>query len=219
MDQIRAFLSYELAFDISVADIALMFAIVFGGLVASWLVDRALRRINERLPEGRPVHAVFYAMEGPVRWTIIVISLWVALVLLLMSDDRWSALSRGDADLTTAWENRLFFASVLPLVMWFAVRLTNNLTEIWAAKAEETETTFDDQLVPIVRKAANITVVIVGVLMVVQNLGAQVTSIIAGFGIGGAAIALASKDTIANLFGSIVIFVDRPFQIGSRSVT
>jgi MscS family membrane protein len=50
--------------------------------------------------------------------------------------------------------------------------------------------------------------------MVVQNLGYSVTSLLAGVGIGGAALAFASKDAVANIFGSIVIFVDRPFMIG-----
>jgi len=52
------------------------------------------------------------------------------------------------------------------------------------------------------------------VVMILQNLGYSVTSLIAGVGLGGAALALASKDTVANLFGSLVIFIDRPFQIG-----
>ena len=51
-------------------------------------------------------------------------------------------------------------------------------------------------------------------MLVIQNLGYSIGSLLAGLGIGGAALALASKDTVANLFGSIVIFIDRPFQIG-----
>jgi len=50
--------------------------------------------------------------------------------------------------------------------------------------------------------------------MIIQNAGGDVGSLLAGFGIGGVAVAMASKDTIANLFGSVVIFIDRPFQIG-----
>jgi MscS family membrane protein len=66
----------------------------------------------------------------------------------------------------------------------------------------------------VVRKAAKVFLVITGSVMVVQNLGYSVASLLAGVGIGGAALAFASKDAVANVFGSIVIFVDRPFLIG-----
>jgi MscS family membrane protein len=59
-------------------------------------------------------------------------------------------------------------------------------------------------------------VIITGSLVVLQNFGVNVGSLIAGLGIGGLAFALAAKDMLANLFGSIMIFLDKPFQIGDR---
>ena len=53
-----------------------------------------------------------------------------------------------------------------------------------------------------------------GVLMVVQSLGFDVKALLAGLGIGGLAFALAAQDTIANLFGSIVVAIDQPFKLG-----
>ena len=55
---------------------------------------------------------------------------------------------------------------------------------------------------------------ILAVLIALQNLGYSVASLLAGIGIGGAALAFAAKDTLANFFGSLVIFVDKPFTIG-----
>jgi MscS family membrane protein len=55
---------------------------------------------------------------------------------------------------------------------------------------------------------------VVGVLFVAQNLNVNVTSLVAGLGIGGLAFALAAKDTVENLFGSFTVLMDRPFQIG-----
>lgn len=83
-----------------------------------------------------------------------------------------------------------------------------------ARAAAKTETTLDDQLVPLVRRALKVFVVLLGVLIVLQNLNFNVTALLAGISIGGLALALAAQDTIKNLFGSIMIFVDRPFQIG-----
>jgi len=79
----------------------------------------------------------------------------------------------------------------------------------------KTETRLDDMLVPAVRKALRITIAIVAVLLISENiLGANVKSLLLSAGVGGIAIALAAKDTIANFFGSITIFTDRPFQMG-----
>ena len=50
--------------------------------------------------------------------------------------------------------------------------------------------------------------------MIAQNLGYSISGLLAGLGIGGLALAMASKDTLANLFGSIMILIDRPFHVG-----
>ena len=67
---------------------------------------------------------------------------------------------------------------------------------------------------PWIKKALVSVFVIFGVLMVVQSLGFDVKALLAGLGIGGLAFALAAQDTIANLFGSIVVAIDQPFKIG-----
>jgi len=77
-----------------------------------------------------------------------------------------------------------------------------------------TETKLDDMLVPVIRKSLRITITIVAVLLIAENiLDQNVKSLLLSAGVGGIAIALAAKDTIANFFGSITIFADRPFQI------
>jgi MscS family membrane protein len=80
----------------------------------------------------------------------------------------------------------------------------------------KTETKLDDMLVPVVRKALRITISIIAALLIAENiLGAgRIKSLLFSAGIGGIAIALAAKETIANFFGSITIFADRPFQMG-----
>ncbi|MBL3658564.1 mechanosensitive ion channel family protein [Fulvivirga sediminis] len=80
--------------------------------------------------------------------------------------------------------------------------------------ADKTESTLDDQLVPLLRKVLKTFVVIVGALFILDNLEFDITGLIAGLSIGGLAFALAAQDTIKNFFGSLLIFVDRPFQVG-----
>ncbi|MBN1612046.1 MAG: mechanosensitive ion channel family protein [Polyangiaceae bacterium] len=103
---------------------------------------------------------------------------------------------------------------VVVSLVWAVYRLVDVLAERMAAKAAATESKLDDQLVPLIRKSLKLLTLIAGLLFVLENLSVDVTSLLAGLGIGGVAVALAAKDTLANFFGGIMIFVDRPFQIG-----
>lgn len=76
----------------------------------------------------------------------------------------------------------------------------------------------DEQLIPLLIKSFRILFVTLAVLFAIQNLGINVMSLIAGLGIGGLALALAAKDTAANLFGSIMIFMDKPFRVGEHII-
>ncbi|MDA0836669.1 MAG: mechanosensitive ion channel family protein [Planctomycetota bacterium] len=98
--------------------------------------------------------------------------------------------------------------------IWLFYRLVDVVAVYLAQLTERTDTKLDDQLIPILRKTLKTFVVLIGVIFTLQNLDVDVTSFIAGLGIGGLAFALAAKDTLSNLFGSIMILVDRPFQIG-----
>ena len=99
-------------------------------------------------------------------------------------------------------------------VIWLCYRLVNALTEYFQTIASKTDSTLDDQLVPLLQKSLKIFVVIFGILIMFQNLGVNVMSVLAGLGLGGLAFALAARDMCANFFGSIMILLDRPFNIG-----
>ncbi|MEM9691851.1 MAG: mechanosensitive ion channel family protein [Myxococcota bacterium] len=99
-------------------------------------------------------------------------------------------------------------------VVWAAYGAVDLLTIYFEDRAEKTESRLDDQLVPLVRKTLKVIVVTLGVVMILDNLDFDVTTLVANISIGTLALGLAAKDTIANLFGSISIFVDNPFQIG-----
>lgn len=96
----------------------------------------------------------------------------------------------------------------------FFYRLVDILSEYLARMAAKTESTLDDQLVPLLRKAGKTFVVLIGLLVILDNLDVNITGLIAGLSIGGLAFALAAQDTIKNFFGSLMVFFDRPFQVG-----
>ena len=79
---------------------------------------------------------------------------------------------------------------------------------------EETESKSDDQLLPIFIKTLKGIVMIGGLLYVLSLLGVDVTALLAGLSIGGLALALAAQDSVKNLIGSVMIYIDKPFKIG-----
>lgn len=98
--------------------------------------------------------------------------------------------------------------------IWVAYRLVDVLASIMTKAAEKTSTKMDDILVPMVRKTLKILIVIIGVIFVADNAGFDMTTILTGLGIGGVAFALAAKDTVENVLGSLTVLFDKPFEIG-----
>ena len=100
------------------------------------------------------------------------------------------------------------------ILVWFLFRAVDAVVGSLAGYAERSESKLDDQLLPLIRRALKATIAVVCFLWVVQLLGYSVSSLLAGLGIGGLAVALALQDTLANFFGSVFIFLDRPFTVG-----
>ncbi|HEY8269677.1 MAG TPA: mechanosensitive ion channel domain-containing protein, partial [Pseudobdellovibrionaceae bacterium] len=88
------------------------------------------------------------------------------------------------------------------------------LGEVVKAYTAKTPSALADHLAPMAVKSGKVFVVILGALIVLQNFGVNVMSLLAGLGLGGLALALAAQDAAANLIGSVMILIDRPFSIG-----
>jgi len=100
------------------------------------------------------------------------------------------------------------------IAVWAAYRLCDLLTEATRQFFAKQDDALAKQFTPLVRQAIRATVLIFGGILIVQNLGYSVSSLIAGLGVGGLAIALAAQDTVANVFGTVVMFTDKPFKVG-----
>ncbi|MCK4326733.1 mechanosensitive ion channel family protein [bacterium] len=104
------------------------------------------------------------------------------------------------------------------VVTYTLVKLVDLFAAYLEPKVRTTDSKLDDQLLPIIRKTLKIFIVTVGVLVILESLQIKVTGFLAGLGVGGLAFALAAKETLANMFGSIAIFADKPFRVGDRVI-
>lgn len=120
-------------------------------------------------------------------------------------------------DLPTSIWNMLNVAATFVAAaagVWAAYRLVDIFAEAMKHKASRTASRFDDLLVPLISKSAKVFITAFGLVFIAGNLDINISSLLAGLGLGGLAFALAAKDTVSNLFGTLTIILDRPFQVG-----
>jgi len=143
------------------------------------------------------------AMEGPAGTFIMLVGIFSALKVLKLSASTDLAISTGSRvafSLVIFWGLLRAFSAVLDHAQEIAVKKQLGVAAF----------------MPWIKKSLVVVFVVIGTLMVIQNLGygESVKTVLAGLGIGGLAFALAAQDTIANLFGSIVVAIDQPFRLG-----
>ncbi|MDQ8182306.1 mechanosensitive ion channel family protein [Pelagicoccus sp. SDUM812005] len=108
---------------------------------------------------------------------------------------------------------RIFQASTMTVLFWGLLRVVDVMAEVMVDVARERDMGVY-HFIPLIKKTARIFLIVVAVVLVVQNLGYSVGSLLAGMGIGGLALALAAQESLSNFFGSVSIVADRPFKVG-----
>ncbi len=180
------------------------------GFLILWQISLfLLRRSADRLDEkGRKLASItVQAIRRSILLFYFVIVLKLGLSYMSMSESVSS-----------------FFQTVTAILFILAIgRLAYALVDVVDSRmrdlAVSAESTVSGMLTVLVGRALRITIIIIVLLQAVTILiDKPLTSVIAGLGIGGLAVALASQDTLKNFFGSLAIFTDKPFQIGERVV-
>jgi len=111
------------------------------------------------------------------------------------------------------------FDPVLPFIMtWTAVRLVDLVVFWWGERLRRSGREDAIVLLRPARTAIRVTLVTVAVLFWLDNIGLKVSTLLAGLGVGGLAVALAAQDTLKNLLGSVMILLDKPYRVGQRIV-
>jgi len=183
-------------------------AFILLGLVARKVSDYVFeKRLIPRLQRTRFQfdHMLAQAASKPFGWVLLLAGLALAVWVLALPTEPTNVRGVAFAILKV-----LLVADLL----WFLFRFIDVMAVYLTRLAGRTESTLDDQLVPLVRKAMKIVIGLLLAVWVVQLLGYNVSSLLAGLGVGGLAVALALQDTLANFFGSVFIFLDRPFMVG-----
>ena len=183
----------------AIAAVFLVAALVLRRVVTK-LVFGQLRRIAARTQTTLD-DKLFPALEPPAATFVLLVGIFAGISVLKLTPQLDRAVSYG---------SHVAFTLV---VFWALLRslsaLLDHLQEIAYAKHLGVAA-----FMPWIKKTLATIFIIFGVLVVIQSFGVDVKAALAGLGIGGLAFALAAQDTLANVFGSVVVAIDQPFKIG-----
>jgi MscS family membrane protein len=168
--------------------------------VVTLFLFKGLRRLASKT-ETTLDDKLFTALEGPVATFIMLVGIFAALSVLKLSPE---------SDRYIGYASTVAFSLA---IFWFLWRGLGALME-HAHEVAVRRNMGISAFMPWIRKSIMVIFALVGVLMVLQSFGVNVKAALAGLGLGGLAFALAAQDTLANVFGSIVVAIDQPFKIG-----
>jgi MscS family membrane protein len=174
----------------------------------AWLVDFIINSWLKRWAaktDTRHDDMLLELFRGPVKVVFFVIFLNVGLNIFEWPERAQLFLSHG------------FIVVVACSVTYVVLKVVDLLIGLWRNKTATTQDKiFADQLLPLVSKMMKVLIVIIAALLTADNLNIKIGSALAGLSIGGLALGLAAQDTVANLFGAVAVFLDKPFNIGDR---
>lgn len=111
--------------------------------------------------------------------------------------------------------DKAFLFLILLSIFWIALRIVDFITHVLLVRAAKTNNKADDQLVPFIKELLKFLIAFVGFFVLLGYVfEVNAVSLITGLGIGGIAIAMAAKESLENLLGSFLIFLDKPFTVG-----
>jgi MscS family membrane protein len=181
--------------------------LIFVGVVVERVVTFVLVRvvgshIARRLTRRRVDDQLIRTAMRPLGIVAMAILWWLGLLVLGLPPQALAILLLA-----------VKFLAIAALV-WSAYRMVDVGAAVLESYAAETNTKYDDLLIPLLRSSAKIFIAAFGIVFLADNLNINITGLLAGLGLGGIAFALAAQDTVKNFFGSVTVLIDRPFQVG-----
>ena len=183
-----------------------VFVVVFATLLAAFFLKGAFDRIERVLIKTPTVwdQSFFSAVRLPIRTMVWVVG--IAFAIQIIQTETGAAIFEAVEPLRDV--------TIVGLIAWFLVRFIRTAeTNILREKAQREEP-LDRATYDAIAKLLRLSVVITAVLVALQTLGYSIAGVLAFGGIGGIAVGFAAKDLLANFFGGLMIYLDRPFAIG-----
>jgi len=181
-----------------------VFFVVFITLSIAFFIKRFLNKLSEKtLVTKNPWdHSIVESIKTPITLLIWLIGLTFAADLVSLK------LEQEFLFIT----NKIREVGIIIILTWFLLRLAKRIENNLMGK--EHSKPLDETTARALGKLVRASIIITAILIVMQSLGYSVSGILAFGGIGGIAVGFAAKDLLANFFGGLMIYLDRPFVVG-----
>ena len=152
-------------------------------------------------------------LKKPLYYFLLLLIFYFAFNILSFPDS-WGLVDSSEYGVKMIISKSFSFLLIVT-IFWTILQSVEYLGLRLQFRAEQTESKVDDQLIPFAIEIGKVLVVIFSIVVILANVFDQnITALAAGLGVGGVAVALASKESLENLLGSFTIFLDKPFQVG-----
>lgn len=185
-------------------------------LVSALFARRAARLIVDRfalplITKFGGVHTgrLVAALTRPLSALISLTGLYLAARVILYSEE-----GAARSLVSVEFVDGAFQVAAAAVVIWAAVRCVDVVAQYVRSRAGEKELPLEVPVIALLTTLVKVFVGVTGGILVVQAMGYPIASLLGGLGIGGLAVALAAQDTLANVFGSVIVFADKPFKVG-----
>lgn len=207
----------ELYFGNSVGSYLQFIAWIAGGFLFKRFISRSFNHVIykslQKYTGGIGIERFYELLNKPLSWLIMLIILYIACEPLQFPTE-WKLVKVERFGLRMLL-NRGYELLISINIIWVLFRLIDFIGLIWNEKAAQTPQREVNQLAVFATEILKISTLIIGIITVLGTVfKLNVTSLIAGLGIGGLAVALAAKETLENILCSFIIFFDKPFTIG-----
>lgn len=176
--------------------------IILGAIIIVKLLSLLGKKVIKPFVTGTDNHlddVIFYSLEVPVKFAIILLGIWIAIHRLVYPDSFVKVV-----------DNAYSILIVLDIT-WFFGRLFSSLLQVYWGKQSNGQA---NKMMPIIKRTILVIVWLIGIVMALSNVGVNISALLGTLGIGGIAFALAAQDTVKNVFGAFTILTDKPFSIG-----
>ena len=197
-----------------ILSLLLLFVVLLIERIVRLTIDHKRRKAEEEKEVKKIKYLILEAIAKPLSMFIWVYGIYLVMTPLFVHFRK----PDGTNLVYTATQKAADLGAAIAIV-WFIFKLVSIVDFHLKKWAASTDSTIDDVVAPLVGKTLRVFIVIIGGILILQNLtGVKIGPLLASLGIGGIAVALAAKDSIANFFGTLTIFFDKPFQVGERVV-
>ena len=210
------FLSIELLGN-SVKNYLWLVGAILVGLAFKKLISKYLSHLLFKLVKNRDseigVEKFDNLLTKPISFCVMLIIIYLGSAHIQFPE-QWGLVDDSELGLRM-FINRSFYLVFVCSVIWIVLKMIDFIGLILRKKAELTENKMDDQLIPFIIEIGKILVYIFGVFIIMGSIfNVNIAALATGLGIGGIALAMASKESLENLLGSFTIFFDQPFTVG-----